>query len=92
MLVKMFSVRSSLEGVDAEGWCKRSRNTNLALVSDTTYRFDICRNDVLVNMMSRIWLVRSSREQDISRKHQSRELISETIKSGDESMTQLSDM
>ena len=34
----------------------------------------------------------SSREQDISREQQSRDLISETIESGAESMTQLNDM
>ena len=42
MLVKMFSVkaletvRSSPEGVNAEVWRKQARNTNLALLSDTT--------------------------------------------------------
>ena len=32
-----------------------------------------------------------SREQDISKEQQPRDLINETIKSGDESMTQLND-
>ena len=43
-------------------------------------------------MMSRTWLVGSSREQDISSKRRSRDLISKTIKSKAESMTQLNDM
>ena len=69
MLVKMFSVqaletvKSSPEGVNAEVWRKQARNTNLALVSDMTWYFDLCWKDDLVNMMSGNWVVRSTRSE-----------------------------
>ena len=69
MLVKTFSVqaletvRSSPEGVNAEVWRKQTRNTNLALVSDMTWYFDLCWKDDLVNMMSGTWVVRSTRSE-----------------------------
>ena len=69
MLVKMFraqaleTVRSSPEGVNAEVWRIQARNTNLALVSDMTWYFDLCWKDDLVNMMSGTWVVRSTRSE-----------------------------
>ena len=69
MLVKMFSVqaletvKSSPEGVNAEVWRKQATNTNLALVSDMTWYFDLCWKDDLVNMMRGTWVVRSTRSE-----------------------------
>ena len=85
MLVKMFSVqaletvRSSPEGVNAEVWRKQARNTNLALVSDMTWYFDLCWKDDLVNMMSGTWVVRSTRSERRGCHRVSSEVFSPTM-------------